>query len=175
MINLRLFNNHNPILYILLRVITKYLRAYLQPLELMNYTFLFIISLLLTLQAMAQNITVNGKLVTSDKDGLPYATISVAESSSPNVSFKKLATKEDGTFYTTLEKGKYLLTFNFVGMDEVVESFDLTQSDKTFDMGVISMMESSTQLDELSVTAQRPLVKVEIDKLTYNEIGRAHV
>ena len=168
MINLRLFNNHNPILYILLRVITKYLRAYLQPLELMKYTFLFIISLLLTLQAMAQNITVNGKLVTSDKDGLPYATISVAESSSPNVSFKKLATKEDGTFYTTLEKGKYLLTFNFVGMDEVVESIDLTQSDKTFDMGVISMMESSTQLDELSVTAQRPLVKVEIDKLTYN-------
>ena len=134
----------------------------------MKYTFLFLLSILFTLSASAQHITVNGKLVSSDNDGLPYATISVAESSSPNVSIKKLATKEDGTFSTTLEKGEYIFSFNFVGMDDVVESIDLAQSVKTFDMGVLPMMESSTELDELSVTAQRPLVKVEIDKLTYS-------
>ena len=134
----------------------------------MKYTFLFLLTTLLAVTASAQEITINGKLVTSDNNGLPYATISIAESSSPNVSIKKLATKENGEFSTTLEKGEYMLTFNFVGMDEVIESIDLTNSNKTYDIGAISMKESSTELDELSVTAQRPLVKVEIDKLTYS-------
>ena len=134
----------------------------------MKYTFLLLMSFLFTLTTLAQSISVNGKLVSSDNNGLPYATISIAEGSSPNVSVKKLAAKEDGTFSTSLEKLEYLLTFNFVGMDEIVESIDLTQTDKAFDMGVISMKESSTELEELSVTAQRPLVKVEIDKLTYS-------
>lgn len=134
----------------------------------MKYTFLFLLSILFTLSASAQQITINGKLASSDNNGLPYATISIAESSLPNVSIKKLATKENGEFSTTLEKGEYLLTFNFVGMDEAVETIDLTQKDKTFDIGTVTMIESSTELDELSVTAQRPLVKVEIDKLTYN-------
>lgn len=134
----------------------------------MKYTFLLLLSILLTLTASAQHITVNGKLVSSDNDGLPYATISIAVSSQPNVSIKKLATKENGEFSTTLEKGDYLLTFNFVGMDEVVKSINLTQSDKILNLGIISLIESSTELDELSVTAQRPLVKVEIDKLTYS-------
>src|SRR5690554_6473839 len=134
----------------------------------MKYSFLFLMSFLFTITVLAQSITVNGKLVSSDHNGLPYATISVAEGSSPNIILKKFATKEDGTFTTSLEKEEYLLTFNFVGMDESVKSIDLTQSEKIYDIGVVSLIESSTELDELSVTAQRPLVKVEIDKLTYS-------
>lgn len=134
----------------------------------MRYSFLFLMSFMFTITALAQSITVNGKLVSSDHNGLPYATISVAEGSSPNIILKKFATKEDGTFTTSLEKEEYLLTFNFVGMDESVKSIDLTQSEKIYDIGVVSLIESSTELDELSVTAQRPLVKVEIDKLTYS-------
>ena len=86
----------------------------------MKYTFLFLLSILFTLSASAQQITVNGKLASSDNNGLPYATISIAESSFPNVSIKKLATNENGEFSTTLEKGEYLVTFNFVGMDDAV-------------------------------------------------------
>jgi outer membrane receptor protein involved in Fe transport len=121
-----------------------------------------------TLTVLAQGISVTGKLVSSDNNGLPYATISIANSTSPSVSIKKFATKEDGTFSIDLEKDQYILIFNFVGMDDTVESLDLTQSEKAFDMGIISMKESSTELEELSVIAQRPLVKVEIDKLTYS-------
>jgi outer membrane receptor protein involved in Fe transport len=45
-----------------------------------------------------------------------------------------------------------------------VEVFTRAQTD----LGKIVLSESSTQLDEVSIVAQRPLVKVEIDKLTYN-------
>ncbi len=140
----------------------------------MKHTFLFLMSYLFIITASAQTITVHGKLVSSDNNGLPYATISVAKSSTPNVNLKKLATKENGTFTTALEQGAYIFTFNFVGMDEVVESVEITDSDKTLDMGVITMIESSTELDELSVTAQRPLVKVEIDKLQKMILNHQH-
>lgn len=134
----------------------------------MKYSFLVLLSFMFTLTVLAQGISVTGKLVSSDNNGLPYATISIANSTSPSVSIKKFATKEDGTFSIDLEKDQYILIFNFVGMDDTVESLDLTQSEKAFDMGIISMKESSTELEELSVIAQRPLVKVEIDKLTYS-------
>lgn len=66
-----------------------------------------------------------------------------------------------------LPPGKYVFTFQFVGMNPLkrkVEVFTRAQTD----LGKIVLSESSTQLDEVSIVAQRPLVKVEIDKLTYN-------
>lgn len=135
----------------------------------MKYSFVLFMSFLFTTTLIAQSITVNGRLVTStDNKPLPYATISVAKKESPEKSIRKFATKENGSFSTELEKGQYIFTFNFVGMDHVEETVDLTSSAATYNMGDIAMSESSTQLDEISVTAQTPLVKVEIDKLTYS-------
>jgi len=116
-----------------------------------------------------QSVTVKGKLVSADdQNPLPYATISISRETAPANSIKKLATREDGSFSTTLTPGKYIVTFHFVGMNDIIKSVEVTASQNPLDMGVISMTESAIQLDELSVTAQRPLVKVEIDKLTYS-------
>lgn len=44
---------------------------------------------------VAQSVTVKGKLVSeSDKNELPYATVSVAEEAAPTHSIKKMATKQ---------------------------------------------------------------------------------
>ncbi|MDD4776900.1 MAG: outer membrane beta-barrel family protein [Fermentimonas sp.] len=135
----------------------------------MKHSFVFFMSFLLTATLTAQNITVNGRLISaSDNKPLPYATIAVSQESSPEKSFRKFATKENGSFSTELEKGKYIFVFNFVGMDQVRETIDLTTAAGTYDIGDIKMSESSTELDELNVVAQKPLVKVEIDKLTYS-------
>ena len=86
----------------------------------MKYSFLVLLSFMFTLTVLAQGISVTGKLVSSDNNGLPYATISIANSTSPSVSIKKFATKEDGTFSIDLEKDQYILIFNCVGMDDTV-------------------------------------------------------
>lgn len=126
-------------------------------------------SVFLTATVWGQSVNVQGKLVSaSDQDGLPYATISVAPEDSPAATIKKLATQENGTFSTSLSPGKYVFIFHFVGMNQVEKKVEINSSQKTIDMGIVEMMESSTQLDEISVVAQAPLVKVEIDKLTYN-------
>ena len=81
--------------------------------------FFFLLSLSLT----AQNVTVNGKLVSAaDRDPLPYATISVSREATPANAIKKFATREDGTFATTLSPGKYLFAFHFVGMNGLTKN-----------------------------------------------------
>src|SRR5690554_6896368 len=135
----------------------------------MNKVLVLVTCLLMSVTLVAQNISVTGRLVSAeDNKPLPYATIAVAEESDPGNSFRKLATNENGKFSTDLEKGKYILVFNFVGMDEVEETLDLTSVNGKYDLGDIIMTESSTELEEINVTAQRPLVKVELDKLTYS-------
>src|SRR5690554_858530 len=135
----------------------------------MNKVLVLVTCLLMSVTLVAQNISVTGRLVSAeDNKPLPYATIAVAEESDPGNSFRKLATNENGKFSTDLEKGKYILVFNFVGMDEVEETLDLTSVNRKYDLGDIIMTESSTELEEINVTAQRPLVKVELDKLTYS-------
>ncbi len=135
----------------------------------MKKALFLLLSCLFASVIAAQPVTVKGKLVSaSDKEPLPYATISIAEEANPRVSIKKLATQEDGAFSTSIEPGKYVFTFNFVGMSPLEKSIELAASNTPRDMGEIALNEGSTELDELNVTAQAPLVKVEIDKLTYN-------
>ncbi len=53
-------------------------------------------------------------------------------------------------------------------MNELTKAVDVTSSQNQLELGEILLTEGATELDELKVTAQRPLVKVEIDKLTYS-------
>lgn len=110
-----------------------------------------------------------GKLVSeSDKTELPYATVTVASEATPANTVKKMATQQDGTFSTTLPPGKYILSFHYVGMNDLEKSIEVSTSQDPIDMGAVAMTETSMLLEEVSVTAQKPLVKVEIDKLTYS-------
>lgn len=136
----------------------------------MKHLLLLLITILTTFSLSSQSgIPVKGQLTgPTENDGLPYATISIASSNNPATTFKKLATDEKGNFSTTLPEGKYVFTFNFVGMNDLKKDVEISESQSLVNLGKILMSESSTQLDEISVTAQKPLVKVEIDKLTYS-------
>lgn len=135
----------------------------------MKHYLITLFGILFSMTISAQSVSVKGKLISaSDKLGLPYATISIARDATPTVVLKKLATQEGGVFSTSVEPGTYIFTFYFVGMDQVVKTVKVDSSPNPLDMGVVEMLENTTELEEISVTAQAPLVKVEIDKLTYN-------
>lgn len=135
----------------------------------MKQALILIYFFILTAGFTAQSVTVKGKLVSAvDNAGLPYATISVASEDTPANIIKKMATKENGAFSTTLAPGNYIFSFHFVGMDVMSKKVEVSDLQDPIDIGVIAMNETSMQLEEVSVTAQKPLVKVEIDKLTYS-------
>lgn len=135
----------------------------------MKHLLLSIVFCLLGTVAFTQNTTVKGRLVDgSDKDPLPYATISVANAAKAGQSIRKFATDDSGNFTTALPAGSYIFTFQFVGMNTFNRNVEIKSGESQLDLGNIELQESSTELQEISVTAQRPLVKVEIDKLTYS-------
>lgn len=135
----------------------------------MKKALILILCFVISAGYMAHAATVKGKLVSAaDKTELPYATISVAREAAPGNAVKKLATLENGAFSTTLTPGKYIFTFQYVGMDDLSKAVEIADTEELLDLGVVAMTETSTLLDEVSVTAQKPLVRVEIDKLTYS-------
>lgn len=135
----------------------------------MKRLFTILFSCFITATLFAQTTHVKGQLVgPSENDPLPYATISVAKKSTPNVAYKKMATSDKGRFSVELSSGDYIFSFQFVGMSSLNKSVVTTSGQKELDLGKVLLHESSHELKEINVVAQKPLVKVEIDKLSYN-------
>lgn len=119
--------------------------------------------------AQSQETLVKGQLFgEADNEFLPYATISAAKDANLKNTIKKFATDDKGFFQTKLPVGDYFLAFQYVGKNTLVKKISVPNQEKEYNIGKIIIEESSTELDEVSVVAQSPLVKVEIDKLTYN-------
>lgn len=134
-----------------------------------HYLIALILLIATATSAFGQSTIVKGLLIdNADQKPLPYATISIANEEVPEKSIKKLATDDKGSFSTNLDEGKYIMSFQFVGMNESTRKVEIKNGEKSIDLGKIEMSEGSTELDEISVVAQKPLVKVDIDKLTYS-------
>jgi len=100
----------------------------------------------------------------SSGKGIPYATITLLTDSGKVLS--KLCSEVSGKFsIRTNEKRAFKLVFTAVGFAEVKVSGKIEEL-KT-DVGTVKMKEG-VALKEVSVTAQKPLIKVDVDKITYS-------
>ena len=140
-----------------------------------QFSLLTLLLLALTLSLHAQNksvsqYTVKGQVVDSlTSETIPYATLRVTSANNPQKPVKLLACDTDGKFEMTLtQPGKYVIAFQSVGKAPMTKLFTLTTNNKLLDLGKIFMNDDSQSLGEVTVTAQKPLVKVDIDKITYN-------
>ncbi|NLZ94379.1 MAG: TonB-dependent receptor [Bacteroidales bacterium] len=135
----------------------------------MKKCFILLFLLISFTYIYSQEVVVKGQLFGEAEDEfLPYATITVSKDAELTNSVKKLPTDGKGFFETKLLEGDYYLAFQYVGKTTLVKQISIPKDGKELDLGKIVTMDSSTELDEVSVVAQAPLVKVEIDKLTYN-------
>ena len=119
--------------------------------------------------AFAQTISLRGNLVSaSNNESLPFATIAVANDSTPENIFRRFAADDRGNFFTELPAGTYVLTFHFVGMNDLQKTVKLTESQNPHNLGEIALFDNLEELGEVSVVAQRPIVRVAIDRITYS-------
>lgn len=114
--------------------------------------------------------TIKGQVVDSlSNESVPYATLRISLASAPQNPVKLLACDDDGKFTATMNKpGKYVMTMESLGKIPAKKSFTLSANKKVVDFGKLFMQDDTQQLKEVTVTAQKPLVKVEVDKLTYS-------
>ncbi len=117
-----------------------------------------------------RSFTIKGQVVDSlTNETVPYATLRIVLANAPQQPVKLLASDDDGKFETSLNApGKYLLFSQFVGKVSSPKAFTVAETDKTVELGQVNMADDTKQLSEVSVTAQKPLVKIEIDKITYS-------
>ena len=115
-------------------------------------------------------VAISGQVVDSlTNEAVPYATVGVSSTQAPTIFIKAVACDGDGKFEIELkDAGSYLMTIQSVGTVTLVKPFSLTGSEKKLNLGKITLREKVQSIDEVTVTAQKPLVKVEIDKLIYS-------
>ena len=114
------------------------------------------------------NVNLKGQVVDSlTNESIPYATLKITESGNPAKVVKLFASDADGKFDVVLNQtGKYDLHTQGVGKSPEVIPFEVSGKEKTIDLGKVNL--SDIQLGEVVVTAIKPLVAVDLDKITYS-------
>ncbi len=131
--------------------------------------------LLVALPLCAQNdktgsLTIKGQVIDSlTNETVPYATLNIALASAPQNSVKMLACDVDGKFEASLRTpGKYIVSMQSIGKKPAQKVFSISEKNSPLNLGKLYMQDDNQRLDEVTVVAQKPLVKVEVDKLTYS-------
>jgi outer membrane receptor protein involved in Fe transport len=131
--------------------------------------FLFIIASAYS-ETTLSTIIVKGLVMDSiSKQSIPYTTVSVSTVKKPTTYLKRISSGVKGDFELTLNKGEnYVLSFESVGMKKVVRIISLDENLNTLDLGKINMLVSDQILSGVTVVANKPLIKVDLDKISYD-------
>jgi len=117
-------------------------------------------------QPPPQMLTVKGVTIDSATNKpLGYVTVTLQDSTKKSV--KAGLSKDDGSFELKAATGKtYELSVVSVGYQ--AKTIKLSGAGPEFDMGNIILGAASKQLKEVSVSAARPIMTQEVDRISYN-------
>ena len=117
----------------------------------------------------SSSIMIRGQIVDSlSQEPVLYANVKIFPEQQKTTPTKVVASDENGNFSIELKEPRnYILTVDYVGKKPVYKPFSV-ETGQNFYMGKIEMSENTQLLKEITVTAQRPLVKVDLDKITYD-------
>ena len=131
---------------------------------------IFAVMMMLTMSAvvMAQT-TVKGVLKDEVLDeSEPFATVRVFKAGQKDKPVAMFLTKEDGQFSEKINgKGKFDIVFSSVGKEDFRQTIELN-NEGVLDLGTLYIKENENVLKGVEIVAQKPLVKMEVDKMSYN-------
>jgi outer membrane receptor protein involved in Fe transport len=110
---------------------------------------------------------IKGTVVDSvKKQPLAYVTMALTDAAT-NQPVKSTFTREDGSFTMSgIAVKHYKLNLVFVGYQTKI--IDVAQPDKATNLGQLLMRVSSNQLKEVTITHVKPLMKREVDRISYD-------
>jgi len=124
----------------------------------------------IAITAHGQTSTISGVLLDSlTHEGEPYATIRVYKGKKSETPVAMSVTEKDGKFSQKVTgQGSYIVSFTSMGRKEIVRRVQLTETGGIIDLGNLLVQDDTKQLKGVEVVAQKPLVKMETDKMTYD-------
>ena len=127
----------------------------------------FLVATTLNAQISEDKIIIKG-LITDSISGneLSYVTITIQKD---NVVIKKVTANNSGKFSFQINSpGKYDLFYHMVGYATKKEEINVDGNQSHLDMGKIRLHEVPEKIGEITVTALKPLVRSEAEKLVYS-------
>ncbi|MDE5839872.1 MAG: carboxypeptidase-like regulatory domain-containing protein, partial [Muribaculaceae bacterium] len=128
-----------------------------------------VLAIAFTSPAFARDFSVTGNVSDSIGDPESFATLRVyllPDTIKPKATG---TANEKGTFSINLPRtGDYRVNILSFGKEDYNKDITLTEEQPTADLGSIIMKEQTNLLQEVTVTAQRPLVTKEIDRIGYD-------
>ena len=125
---------------------------------------------LLSVSAFAQKTTVKGVVLDSlTRVGEPAAILQFYRLPDTEKAVAFTTTDEEGNFsHSFTLAGDYVMVFDNMGRKVQRRTFTVPADTPEVDLGEILAQDSAEMLKAGQVTAMRPLVKMEVDKMTYN-------
>ena len=111
--------------------------------------------------------TISGKIIDDENQPIPAAVASLFKEDGKT--FVKAVISNDNGIFTikNVKEGTYKLVIEILGFQKYTsESFAFLNTDKDF--GVIRLSETAESLEEVTVTAEKPMVEVKADKTVFN-------
>lgn len=121
----------------------------------------------LCFSATAQNTqTIKGAVTDSvKKEPMGYATVAI-RTAKTHQPVKSTLSKDNGSFEFVLPLKSYQLVIASVGYAQKVVNLDSTK--RVIDLGKVLMSPAAKDLKEVNVTALKPLIKREVDRISYD-------
>ena len=131
-------------------------------------TFFVMTLMSLSSVAMAQT-TVKGMLMDETlRESEPFATVRVFKAGKTEKPVAMFLTDENGQFSQEVKgKGKFDIVFSSIGKEDLKMTITLGQ-ENPLNLDTLYIKESATMLKGVEIVAQKPLVKMEVDKMSYN-------
>lgn len=119
--------------------------------------------------AMAQKTVVKGVLMDKNLgEGEPFATVRIFKQGETTRPVSMFLTDKDGNFSHEVNgKGKFNIIFSSVGKEDLSKSIELS-GNGTLNLDTIYIKENVNELSDVAIVAQKPLVKMEVDKMSYS-------
>ena len=133
-------------------------------------TLLFFGLLFGSVNSYAQTSTIKGMVVDSlTSQGEPYVTIRVYKERKSDNPLAMWVTNIDGTFAHTVNgQGNFFISFSSMGRKDIIRNVQLSATGGEIDLGKLLIQDNAKQLKGVEVVAQKPLVKMETDKMAYD-------
>lgn len=131
-------------------------------------TFFVMTLMSLSSVVMAQT-TVKGMLMDETlRESEPFATVRVFKAGKTEKPVAMFLTDENGQFSQEVKgKGKFDIVFSSIGKEDLKMTITLGQ-ENPLNLDTLYIKESATMLKGVEIVAQKPLVKMEVDKMSYN-------
>lgn len=118
----------------------------------------------------AQTTTITGELLDSlTRESEPFATIRVFKGGKMDKPVAMSVTDDDGKILQKVDgTGNFTVTISSMGRKVITRKVQLSAAKPTLSLGTILVQDDAKMMKGVEVVAQKPLVKMETDKMSYD-------